>query len=218
MARNIVYDVKAFIPGDDSMKRLHYAGTFAAVLLAFATPAAGAPGDDTAADVLRDCGRSNLPRDEVSTCLERARLVDLSNPTPEIQSLVARLEQRARNEPEDGAMPPPPPPPPDRMDEDNQDRGGQGYDRDYGPDDEDMGPDDQGPPDDEDMSPDDQGPPDEDMGPDDEGPPSAAPPSDDDDVPPVDDSEDPPDPGYGPPDGSYDHSPPYGYEEESYPG
>jgi hypothetical protein len=192
------------------MSRLGFAGSLTALLLASAMPAAAAPADDTAAEVLRDCGGNSLPRDQVSSCLERARIVDQSNPSPAIQSLEAKLEQRVRAETDEGVAPAPPLG--NQAGNDDRDSQDQGYDPDdngppdedlgpgdHGQSDEDMSPDDQGPPD-EDSGPDDQGPPDQDMGPDDRGSQSAAP--DDDDEPPVDDGED----GYdnSQPDNSYD--------------
>jgi len=191
------------------MNRLGFAGSMTAFLLMSAAPVAAAPGDDTAAEVMRDCGGSSLPRDQVSTCLERARVVDQSSPSPEIRSLEAKLEQRVRNDPGDSATPLPPPR--DQMGQDDEGPGGQGYDDENGPPpppDEDTGP---GGPPDEDSGPDDQGPPDQDMGPDDRGSQSAAP--DDDDEPPVDDGEDgydnsQPDQGYDAPDAPDDEGPP----------
>jgi hypothetical protein len=200
------------------MIRLGFAG-LTAVLLASAGPAVAASGDDTPAEVMRDCGGDSLPRDEVSSCLERARVLDQSNPSPQLQSLEARLEQRVKASPEDADTPPPParydqmgadddrPPPPD---EDS----GNGS-----PDDE-MGPNDQPPPD-EDTGPDDQGPPDENSGPDNQ-PPDAG--SWDDDEPPIDDSEDgydnsQPDPGYDAPDApDDDQGPPPDDDDDTYEG
>lgn len=179
------------------MIRSGFAG-LTAVLLVSAAPAVAAPGDDTPAEVMRDCGGDSLPRDEVSSCLERARVLDQSNPSAELQSLEARLEQRIKSDPEDAA-----PPPPSRYD--------QGADDDQPPPDENYssGNGQSG----DEMGQDDQAPPDEDYGPDDQGPPAAHSPDQsppdagswDDDEPPVDDSEDgydnsQPDPGYDAPD------------------
>jgi hypothetical protein len=181
MARKLVYCAWVFVRSEDSMTRLGIAG-LTAVLVGSAAPVLAAPGADTVAEVMRDCGGNSLPRDQVSSCLERARVLDLSDPSPELQSLEARLEQRVRNEPGDDAGPPPsaspgdePPPPPD-----------EDYDSGNGPSGDEMGPDDRPSPD-QDYDQDDQGPPDEDSGPSDQ-PPSAG--TWDDDEPPVDDSED----------------------------
>lgn len=164
------------------MVRFGFAG-LTAVLLASAAPAAAAPGDDTPAEVMRDCGGDSLPRDEVSSCLERARVLDQSNPSAELQSLEARLEQRIKSDPEAAAPPP----------DENYDSGNRQSD--------------------DEMGPDDQAPPDQDYGPDDQGPPAAQSPDQsppdagswDDDEPPVDDGEDgydnsQPDPSYDAPD------------------
>ena len=182
------------------MTRLGLAGSLTVVLLASAAPALAAAGDDTEAEVMRDCGGSRLPRDQVSSCLERARVLDQSAPSPQLQSLEAQLEQRVRaGSSDDDAGPPPPP---------------QRYGPDNGPSDNEMGPDVQGPPD-EDSGPDDQGPPNQGYGPGDQGPPQGYGPDDrgpppgagpsDSDEPPVDDGEDgydnsQPDPGYDQPD------------------
>ena len=171
------------------MTRLGLAGSMTAFLLASAAPAFAGAGDDTVAEVMRDCGGNSLPRDQVSTCLERARVLDQSEPSAQLQSLEAQLEQRVKGGygNDDEAGPPPPPPT---------------YGPDNGPSDDQMGPDDQGPPD-EDSGPDDQGPPPQGYGPDDRGPPNAGP--SDEDEPPVDDGEDgydnsQPDQGYDAPD------------------
>jgi hypothetical protein len=167
--------------GEDSMTRIGVSLT--AFLLASAVPAFAAPGDDTPAEVMRDCGGASLPRDQVSSCLERARVIDQSDPSAEMESLEAKLEQRVKAEPEDDVGPAPPPPD-EGMDDDDAGRPG--------------------------MGPDYQGPPDEDYGPDDQGPPQAAP---DDDEPPIDDSEDgydnsQPDSTYDQPDAPDDMGPP----------
>ena len=167
------------------MVRLGLAGSLTAFLLASAAPAYAAAGDDTVAEVMRDCGGNSLPRDLVSSCLERARVLDQSDPSAQLESLEAKLEQQVRRSPSDVASPLPPPN--DQMGDDDRGPPQQGY-----------GPD-NGQPDDE-MGPDDQGPPDQGYGPDDRGPPDAAP--SDGDEPPIDDGED----GYdnSQPDNSYD--------------
>ena len=83
------------------MIRLSLAGSLTAALLVSAAPAYAADADDTAAEVMRDCGGDSLPRDQVSSCLERARVLDQSSPSPELQSLEAKLEQRVRSGPDD---------------------------------------------------------------------------------------------------------------------
>ena len=141
------------------MVRLGFAGLTAALLVS-AAPVYAAPGDDTPAEVMRDCGGDSLPRDEVSSCLERARVLDQSSPSPELQSLEARLEQRVKAAPDDADTPPPPPSRYDRMGaDDNQPPPDEDYDNGNAAPDDEMGPNDQPPPD-EDNGSDDQGPPD----------------------------------------------------------
>ncbi len=50
---------------------------------------------DNAASVMADCGQLDLPDDSVDRCLERARLVDESHPSPQLQTLEVQLERRA---------------------------------------------------------------------------------------------------------------------------
>jgi|GEM_PF-2683432 len=88
------------------MTRLGLAGSISVLLLASASPGLAA-GEDTADAVLRECGERSLPRDLVSTCLERARLVNEQAPSSALRDLQARLEQRARTEPGSDLMPPP---------------------------------------------------------------------------------------------------------------
>ncbi|HTO40168.1 MAG TPA: hypothetical protein VL026_04270 [Rhizomicrobium sp.] len=88
------------------MTRLGLAGSFTVLLLASASPAFAA-GEDTADAVLSACGERSLPRDMVSTCLERARLVNDQAPSPALRDLQARLEQRVRTEPSNDLMPAP---------------------------------------------------------------------------------------------------------------
>lgn len=88
------------------MTRLGLAGSISVLLLASASPGLAA-GEDTPEAVLRDCGERGLPRDMVSTCLERARLVNEQAPSSALRDLQSRLEQRARTEPGSDLMPPP---------------------------------------------------------------------------------------------------------------
>jgi hypothetical protein len=45
--------------------------------------------------VLADCGSADLADSQVDSCLERARVLDETDPSPQLQSLEAQLEQRA---------------------------------------------------------------------------------------------------------------------------
>lgn len=68
--------------------------SLALLLSALATPAVFAA-EDQASTVVADCGAADLPDSQVDSCLERARVLDETNPSPELQSLEAQLEQRA---------------------------------------------------------------------------------------------------------------------------
>jgi len=70
---------------------------FAALLIAGTAYAAQAP--DSAASVLKDCSADNLPPDTVDACLERARVLDESSPTPALQSLEVKLSQMEAKQP-----------------------------------------------------------------------------------------------------------------------
>jgi len=56
-------------------------------------PAAGAA-DDSAAAVVADCGSADLPDSQLDSCLERVRVLDETDPSAQLQSLEAQLEQR----------------------------------------------------------------------------------------------------------------------------
>jgi hypothetical protein len=64
---------------------------------------AQAAGPDSADAVLADCGGAALPRSAVDSCLERARILDETNPSPQLQSLEAQLSRQA-----EGRAPAPP--------------------------------------------------------------------------------------------------------------
>lgn len=66
---------------------------FLLVLSAGVAPPAFAA-DDTAGAVLADCGSSDLPVSAIDSCLERVRVLDETDPSPQLQSLEAQLEQR----------------------------------------------------------------------------------------------------------------------------
>lgn len=67
----------------------------AAVLPGAARSAAG----DTEQAVLADCGQSGMAASAVDSCLERARILDETSPSPQIESLIARLETDATGHP-----------------------------------------------------------------------------------------------------------------------
>jgi hypothetical protein len=49
---------------------------------------------DDASTVLSDCGAAGLPASQIDSCLERVRVLDETDPSPQLQSLEARLEQQ----------------------------------------------------------------------------------------------------------------------------
>jgi hypothetical protein len=55
---------------------------------------ARASDDDDLKTLIADCGGPNLQFDDVKPCLERARVLDESRPTPELLRLMTQLEQR----------------------------------------------------------------------------------------------------------------------------
>lgn len=64
-----------------------------AALCALAVPAAAASATgDSEQSVLADCGHSGLAASAVDSCLERARILDETTPSPQIESLIARIE------------------------------------------------------------------------------------------------------------------------------
>lgn len=189
------------------MNRIARPTWFSLLLLGAVIPvgAACSPSNpDTAQAVLADCDRPDLPDSAVDSCLERARVMDETSPSPEMHTLVATLSRRP-----DGQSPGygmaqegPPPQPYEQTSSDEPPTG------DYGTDDQpppDMS-DDTGPPDDDATAPDmdqdmasgDEPPGDNDAMPDDQ-PPSDQEMSPDDNDPGPPDMSGPPDSDSGPP-------------------
>lgn len=70
-------------------------------LCAIAVPGAALSATgDTEQAVVADCGQPGLAGSAVDTCLERARILDETNPSPQIETLIARLEAEATGRPE----------------------------------------------------------------------------------------------------------------------
>ena len=80
-----------------------------AALLCTGLPAAAVAADSEIAAVLSDCGASNLPMSSVDACLERVRVIDETSPSPELQSLEARLEEQKHGKMSTDANGSPPP-------------------------------------------------------------------------------------------------------------
>ena len=84
---------------------------FAVVLLAGAMTFAGAArasDDDDFKALMVDCGGPNLQFDDVKSCLERARVLDETRPTPELLRLMTQLEQRLEDGENANSNPQPP--------------------------------------------------------------------------------------------------------------
>lgn len=93
------------------MARLAYLGSMALVALSCATLPACGQQDDTQR-IVAQC--TDPPPDQIDSCLEQARVQEETDPSPQMQKLVAnliKLQVEARNAPRD--LEPPPPPPPD---------------------------------------------------------------------------------------------------------
>ena len=76
------------------MMRIVKWAIFAAVA-AVALPAGAAWADDDIKSLVADCGGPNVKADDIDSCLERARVLGEDSPSPQLQSLTARLERMA---------------------------------------------------------------------------------------------------------------------------
>jgi hypothetical protein len=88
---------------------------FLLLILSGAVMSPALAADDNAGAVLADCAAPDLPNSAIDSCLERVRVLDETDPSPQLQSLEAQLEQReasprvARRQPmplQDPASPP----------------------------------------------------------------------------------------------------------------
>jgi hypothetical protein len=57
--------------------------------------------DDDFKSLMADCNRPDLPASDINDCMERARVLDESRPSPQLQHLLTQLERRT----EDGGSP-----------------------------------------------------------------------------------------------------------------
>jgi hypothetical protein len=62
---------------------------------ALSASAYGADGDDGLKQLVADCGGANVKPDDIDSCLERARELGETSPSPVLQGLTARLERMA---------------------------------------------------------------------------------------------------------------------------
>jgi hypothetical protein len=77
------------------MRKVRWACVAMALAAGGAAPASAAPQDGDSGGLMTECGGIDLPDSVVDLCLERVRVREETDPTPELQSLEARLEQRA---------------------------------------------------------------------------------------------------------------------------
>ena len=68
------------------------AALFAGTLVA--APAARADDDDIKT-LMADCDHPDLPASDIRDCMERAREMDVSDPSPQLQRLLTQLERRS---------------------------------------------------------------------------------------------------------------------------
>jgi hypothetical protein len=57
-------------------------------------PVAAVADDSDAAKLISECGVSDLPQSSIDSCLERVRILEETEPSPQLQSLEGNLEQR----------------------------------------------------------------------------------------------------------------------------
>jgi hypothetical protein len=100
--------------GEKSMARLA-SWTFCAALGAVLMTGTALADDDTIQSLMADCGGPSVAKDDIDPCLERARELSETAPSPLLQGLTARLERRqqalddAEQAASSGKSDPPPP-------------------------------------------------------------------------------------------------------------
>jgi hypothetical protein len=77
------------------MNRLAKWTALAALAVFALNGSAYAADDDDLKALIADCGGANVTPDDIDSCLERARVLGEDSPSPQLQSLTARLERLA---------------------------------------------------------------------------------------------------------------------------
>jgi hypothetical protein len=88
--------------------RAFWLGSIAVLLCAGLPSVVGAAADETRI-VLSDCDASGLTPSDVDICLERVRILDETSPSPQLESLEAKLEEKKAGKPNSAASEPPAP-------------------------------------------------------------------------------------------------------------
>jgi hypothetical protein len=72
---------------------------------AFAGTAYATEEEDALKDLVADCGGADVKSSDIDSCLERARSMGETSPSPKLQGITARLERMAEKEEEDEDAP-----------------------------------------------------------------------------------------------------------------
>lgn len=87
------------------MNRLLKGSVFTAmVVVALSGGARAADSDDDLKVLVAECGGPNVKADDIDSCLERARVLGEDNPSPQLQSLTAKLERIAERGDDDNDL------------------------------------------------------------------------------------------------------------------
>jgi hypothetical protein len=65
----------------------------------------GAEDDDTLKTLIAECSGPNVSSPDIDGCLERARVMGETDPSPRLQTLTAKLERLAEQQDQDEAVP-----------------------------------------------------------------------------------------------------------------